>query len=208
MHTHTRSRRPITVAVLAGFAVTALLAGCGHQAKPAGVDLNRPPAAVTWHSYYGVALPFGAADGPKRHQTTATGFSHNPQGAALAAIQHDLRMSLAHEDWPLVGRDELAPGPGKDAWVISRDLVKLEGPANPATAPRIAGYRISSYTPDRAAVTIYTIYPDRSIAATDTTVTWTDNDWRLALPPPESTTVTVHAVPAIPTGTVPMQDPR
>jgi hypothetical protein len=209
MHTDTRAhrRRPHTAAILAGCANVALIAGCGHHTAPATADLTRPPADVTWQDYQGVALPFGA-DGPTRHETTATGFTRNPQGAALAAIQHDLRMSLAHDDWPEVARDELAPTPGKDAWVASRDLVRLMGRANPATAPRIAGYRIGSYSPDRAEVTIFVVYPDRSIAATDTAVNWTDNDWRLVLPAPDSTAVTVRSLPMIPAATVPLRDPR
>lgn len=213
MHNHIHARTRGTVAaVLLGICTTTAVAGCDHSAHPThpAVEVNRAPAQVIWDNYRGIALPVGALDGPAHHAATATGYSHTPQGAALAAMQHEVRMSLAGDDaWPAVAKDELAPGPGADAWITSRVQVSLHGGADPRTAPRIAGYTISSYTPNNAAVTVYTTYPDASVAATDTVVTWTGGDWRLLLPDPNTTTgTTVRSVTAVPAEAIALKDPR
>src|SRR5262249_19071714 len=129
----------------------------------------------------------------------ATGYRHTPQGAALAAIDHTVRYSTAADgSWGPIAAAEIASTPGADAWKLARARVKITAPANPALAPRIIGYRITSYQPDRAAVTAYSVYPDNSLSATAIQVVWTGGDWRLLLPDPGSTTRTVTAIGSAP----------
>ncbi|MGV9638100.1 hypothetical protein ACWDO0_28320 [Nocardia rhamnosiphila] len=196
------ARRP--AALLAAAAVAALVAvtGCGSdepsEPPAAAPDLGRAPADLRWQQWQGVSLPVGRADGPARSDTAATGFSHTPQGAALAAIQHSVRVSLAPDGvWTTVAAQSLVAGPGKDEWVRSRVLVSVTG-TDPESAPSIAGYRITDWNPQRAEITVYTTYPDDSALASDTVVTWTADDWRLLLPDPATRTVTQRDVPAIP----------
>lgn len=197
------ARRP--VALMAAVAVAALVAvtGCGSDepdqpAAPPAPDITRAPEDVRWQQWQGVSLPIGRVDGPTRSDAAASGFSHTPQGAALAAIQHSVRMSLAPDSvWTTVAAQSLVSGPGKDEWVRSRVLVSITG-TDPAAAPSITGYRISDWTPQRAGITVYTTYPDDSVLATDTVVTWTAEDWRLLLPDPATKTVTQRDVPAVP----------
>ncbi|MBF6523097.1 hypothetical protein [Nocardia farcinica] len=204
--------------LLAAFTSVAALApaaGCADDRATAAdpgrqrpADLVAVPAEVHWRDYRGVAIPVGA-DGPTHYtDAAATGFVRSPQGAALAAMVHTVRMSLVpDEHWASVAAHELAPGPGKDSWAAGRVLVSVTGTADPATAPRLRGYTITEYTPDRAQVQIYTSFPDTSVAVNTSAVTWVGNDWRLHLPDPASTDPVVVAVPAV-DADVPLEAPR
>lgn len=175
-------------------AALAGVVGCGsdtHHAlstAPAGADLTAVPADVRWVDYQGVRLPVGA-DGPRQVSAeAATGFAHTPQGAALAAIVHTVRMSLApDEHWATIAAHEIAAGAGKDAWASSRVLLSIQGRADPATAPRVRGYTITNYNPAIAHLQIYTSFPDNSVAVNTATVVWVAEDWRLQLPDPAAT---------------------
>ncbi|MEU2042658.1 hypothetical protein [Nocardia niwae] len=133
-------------------------------------------------------VPVGT-EGPRQVSAeAATGFAHSPQGAALAAIVHTVRMSLApDEHWASVAAHEIAAGPGKDAWASSRVLLSIQGTADPATAPRVRGYTVTDYNPAVARVQIYTSFPDGSGAVNTAAVVWVAQDWRLELPDPTST---------------------
>ncbi|WP_330179604.1 hypothetical protein OHB26_24525 [Nocardia sp. NBC_01503] len=172
-------------------------------------DPAHAPTDVHWEAFQGIQLPIGAHDGPTKIGTTASGYSHTPQGAALAAINHTVRLSLAPDSsWPEVASQSLMPGPAKDSWVLSRAQISVTAPADPAVAPRISGYKIATYDPIRTDITIYTTYPDASIAATLQTVEWSADDWRLRLPDPNSKTTTVQSIPAIPEGIVRLEPPK
>jgi hypothetical protein len=187
---------------------TALSAGCGSDdsgkdSAAAAPDVNRAPASVTWQTYQGMKLPIGAEDGPKDTSSAAAhGYSHTPQGAALAAINHRIRMSVATDnDWSRVAAITLAAGPGKDAWVLARAQVSITSGVD-GTAPKVSGYRVTSYAPDRAEVAVYTTFPDNSVAETASTVVWFAEDWRLQLPDPAARVPTVAEVAAVPAGAV------
>ena len=185
---------------------TAALVACAHHSE-SGPNLTAVPAAVHWMDYQGMQVPAGA-DGPREIAGAATGFTHTPQGAALAAIVHTIRVSVAADgDWPQVLRYEIAPSPGKDSLATSRPLLRYTSRANPALAPRIRGYTLTSYTPAIAHVQIYTVYADRSIGLNLTTVVWLANDWRLRLPDPTSTTPVVKTAKTI-TAAVTLEAPQ
>ncbi|NKY88889.1 hypothetical protein [Nocardia veterana] len=187
-------------AIGALLAAAALLSGCGgsdHGARPAGAptaDPNRPPSGLHWEKWQEALLPYGD-DGPKHVESdAATGFSDTPQGAALAAMQHAYRSTNAPDStWYTVAARVLVANPGKDAWVTTRALYSVKA-VDPSAVQRYIGYQITSWTKDRAAITLYTSYPDGSLLATDTVVTWIGGDWRLQLPDPADKTPTKHAV--------------
>ncbi|MFJ9363842.1 hypothetical protein ACIRRA_05390 [Nocardia sp. NPDC101769] len=191
------------------------VAACGvsdqNAAKTttAPVDPARAPADVHWENYQGVQLPIGSHDGPSKLGTTAAGFSHTPQGAALAAINDSTRLSLAPDGaWPQVAAISLIPGPAKDSWVLARAQVSITAPANPVVAPRITAYKLTAYTPDRADLTVYATYSDASITATAETVLWASEDWRLLLADPAAKTQTVQSVPGVPADAVELEPPK
>lgn len=190
---------------LVALAAACTLAACSG-AKPALApatgtppDPAEPPADVHWETYEGVRLPIGGHDGPSNLGTTATGYSHSPQGAALAAINHSTRLSLAPDgEWPQLAAESLVPGPSKDAWVLARAQISITAPIDQKVAPRIAGYKVTSYRPDRTDLTVYSTYSDKSITASAETVLWASGDWRLLLPDPAAKIRTVQSVPVIP----------
>ncbi|WP_280468162.1 hypothetical protein [Nocardia cyriacigeorgica] len=194
--------------VAGAFAVTLMLAaGCGGGQT--GPDLSAAPSQVRWEPFQGVALPH-ADQGPARESDgAATGFDHSPPGAALAAITHAVRLSVATDSqWPKVVAEEVVPGPAKDEWVVSRVLLSITGPAAPEYAPRLLGYKITGYTDERSAVDVYTEYSDSSKAVNHTVVEWLDEDWRLRLPDPDSTARPVEDIDELPGDIVILEAPQ
>lgn len=207
------------IAVAAALLLSAcslLISACGlgdHAATPATTtappDPARAPAEVRWESYQGVQLPIGAHDGPSKLGSTAAGYTHTPQGAALAGINHSTRLSLAPDgNWPQVAAISLIPGPAKDSWVLARAQVSVTAPADPKVAPRITGYKVTAYSPTRADLTVYATYSDASITASAVSVLWVSDDWRLLLPDPTSKTATVQSIPAVPADMVKLEAPK
>ncbi|MGW4533116.1 hypothetical protein ACWEOI_19415 [Nocardia sp. NPDC004340] len=197
------------VAALLVAATAVTVSACGLGDEPAtkstttAADPSRPPADVRWENYQGVQLPIGGHDGPSKLGTTAAGYTHTPQGAALAAINHSTRLSLAPDGvWPQVAAISLIPGAAKDSWVLARAQISITAPADQTVAPHIAAYKLTAYTPDRADVTVYATYSDASITASAQTVVWVSDDWRLQLPDPTAKTQTVQSVPAVPADAV------
>lgn len=196
----------IILSALAMFTVIGL-AGCGqshpHSAAPVA-GLSSPPTGVHWMDYQGISIPL-ADQGPRKYSSTAAdGFADDPCGAALAAIVHTVRMSVAPDGtWAHVAADEIADSPGKDSWVASRELFSIVRPASNSTAPRIVGYRVTDFrAAERAAVTVYSRLPDNSLSAVRTQVRWVGGDWRLELPDPRSARITTEVVTEIPSDTV------
>ncbi|MFE3443277.1 hypothetical protein ACFXNW_09605 [Nocardia sp. NPDC059180] len=196
--------------VAGAFAATLLLAaaGCGggDQAEP---DLSAAPSNVRWEPFQGVALPH-TDQGPSRESGgAATGFDRSPPGAAIAAITHTVRLSVATDSqWPRVVAEEVVPGPGKDEWVVSRVQLSITGPAAPEYAPRLLGYKITGYTDERSTVDVYTEYSDSSKAVNHTVVEWFDEDWRLRLPDPDSTARPVEDIDELPSDIVILEAPQ
>ena len=189
--------------LLAAAAAATLIAGCGSDEENTATDTvttaappdpTTPPAEIEWDRFQSIWLP-SAAEGPTRNtgNGAVSGFSHTPQGAALAAIHQTVRMSVARDDqWAVVVHDGIAPGPERDAFAISRAQISVTGIADPAEAPTLGGYVVADYTDARADVSIRTRFCDRSVSITDTTVVWTGEDWKLQLPATGDTAPRVH----------------
>lgn len=189
MHTHLIPRVVITTLVLLlSTAAIALTGGCSHGhrpgSSPVGTDVHAAPTHVRWSQFEGMSVPV-ADQGPARDNgTVAAGYTRTPAGAALAAIGTTIRMSLADDThYPQIGQ-LLAAGPGRDAWAIARAQISIQGPIAAGSAPHLMGYRITTWTPERVVVAIYTRQSDRSLTANTATVVWTAGDWKLALPAP------------------------
>ncbi|MFX0576235.1 hypothetical protein [Nocardia nepalensis] len=205
MHTP-NGDKATTVLVLASAVAlgVAVLTGCGNDraetsspgAQPQ-VDVHSPPTGLRWTPFQGVELPVGD-QGPRAvNGSVATGFDHAPAGAGLAAIHASVRMSLATDSqWPLVGQQMLVPGPGRDAWAVTRTQISITSVIT-SGAPKVLGYTITRYTPDAADIAIYTRQSDASLTRNTATVLWQSSDWRLLIPD-EPTTPTVTAVDTTP----------
>lgn len=188
------------------------LAACGtddsHDDPAAAVDLTAPPTNLVWDTYQGVHLPT-AAEGP--HQVSDDGvpygFSQQPAGAALAAINATIRMSVAPDsEWAAVARTLIAPGAARDHWAVARAQISITEPVVAAKAPTVTGYRITRFQPDDTTVQVFTRQADRSLTQNTITAVWREGDWRIVLPGEDSAPV-VSAISAVPTDTVSLRPP-
>lgn len=188
-----------------------VLAACGSDDDkgPAEPDVNAAPTDVRWEPYQGISLPFAEQGPTKIDAGAATGFNRSPQGAALAAISHTIRLSVAPDDqWPKIAAVEILPGPARDEWSINRVQLSITAPVAKDVTPRVLGYKIGDYSDDRATLTIYTEYPDSSRAGNKATVVWSAEDWKLQLPDTSSTENPVSVVTDLPGDVVKLEGPK
>lgn len=172
-------------------AAALVLAGCGSSPEENDVpevSLTAAPEISSWSSLNGISVPIGVADGPRSGiWEPLTGFSHTPQGAALAAIGQSVQLSTAPDtSWSKVLPVVAAPGEGRDAFAVNRALITATGSIDPSVAPSILGYRFENYSESNAAVDVVQRFPDDSLASTRTNVVWVETDWKLDLPTPEN----------------------
>lgn len=198
--------RPVRILAAVTLCATALSA-CGSPdpappPTPPGAEV-RAPTGLRWEMFQGVELPV-ADQGPDRIDSgVAAGFDRNQAGAGLAAIHASVRMSIATDSqWPRVGQQMLAPGPGRDAWATARAQISITDPIADGP-PKILGYRITGYTDTAADVQVYAAYPDNSATCHTTRVLWHAGDWRLHVPD-NPTTDPVAAVTAPPIDLIPL----
>ncbi|MCM6774691.1 hypothetical protein NDR87_12840 [Nocardia sp. CDC159] len=197
--------RRAAVGVL-GAAVLAV-AGCGDDGS-ARADPARSPTGVRWQQYQGVALPVTEQGPAHEEDGAATGFDHGPAGAAVAAVNHAVRLAVAPDNqWSAVLAKGVVPGPARDDWAVDRVQLSITGPAAREYAPRVLGYRITEYTQDRTTVDVFTQYSDGSRAVNHTTVEWFGQDWRLRLPEPGATARPVDAIDQLPGDIVILEAP-
>lgn len=202
----TRTKAPASAV---GIALLLAATACGGDAGDSGPDLAAAPTNVRWQPFQGVALPHTDQGPASTADGAATGFEHSPPGAAVAAIVHTVRLSVAPDgQWAQVVNREVVPGPARDEWAINRVQLSITGPAAAEYAPRVLGYAVTGYTDERSTVDVYTEYSDSSRAVTHTAVEWHDEDWRLKLPDPESTVRPVDAVEQLPDGMVRLEAPQ
>ncbi|MFC9895933.1 hypothetical protein ACFVMC_19775 [Nocardia sp. NPDC127579] len=193
------------VAWVLGSAVLGLAFGCGSDTS----TVDAGPTGVRWTDYHGVALPQTDQGPTSTDDGAATGFASNPPGAAVAAITHTVRLSVAPDNqWAKIIAKEVVPGPARDEWSVNRTQLSITGPAAPEYAPRLLGYKITGYTSQKTAVDIYTEYSDGSKAVNHTAVEWFLDDWRLRLPDPGSTARPIDAITELPSDIVELEAPR
>lgn len=149
-----------------------------------------------WQRVYGASLPFSTSDGPARiDDGLAVGFSHTPQGAALAAAHIYYRV-LAHPADHKIYRRQILLNPDQLA-AIDRGEARL-----PMSVPEevtrylIASeaFRIGSYNDDFAVVQLAlpaTLAGARTWKMLRLAVAWVDGDWRLEPPWQASGAITV-----------------
>ncbi|WP_063014227.1 hypothetical protein [Nocardia kruczakiae] len=207
MNPHTTHHAGLTALIgLLGIATLTSCTGPGDHTHPPTTsslpaDIHAALINTTTAVYQGISLPM-ADQGP--HTVTgavAAGFTHTPAGAALAAIHALVRISVAPDDqWALVGQQMLAAGAERDDWAVARAQMSITTPVT-GTPPKILGYRITGYTPDRADTAIYTQQSDTSLTCNTATVIWQAGDWKLLLPDGNHPAL-VTALNALPSDTI------
>lgn len=154
---------------------------------PVGNDMTSMP-------WQGAALPISESSGPfifTDHR--ATGFSHDPQGAALAAVHISThldpytgpRVFTPTIDEQVIGGDDLlaqtmrqyesaAKAQGLTASAIKRGAPVL------APTGEIAAWRIRNYRPDSPTTVELLVHtPHGRSVVYEVPVVWQDDDWRI-----------------------------
>ncbi len=152
---------------------------------PAPVDTAIPTAApvTAWTDYHGVLIPTSATAGPGRVTgDVASGFTHSPTGALLAATQLPVRRILA-ADWATVLTTSVVPGPGVAVWRSTRSQLGTEITPPAGGWTQTAGYRFLAYNPAQAVIQFLNSASTGDFTVTVTTVSWNGGDWKLVLQP-------------------------
>ncbi|QOW01697.1 hypothetical protein SAMN04490240_0089 [Rhodococcus pyridinivorans] len=189
-------------------AVALVATSCGGSHTPGSeLSITDPPQISRWITLGGIEVPIGTTDGPSNGEWEPfAGFSHTPQGAALAAITQSVQLSTASDrTWPQVLAGVAAPGDGRDLYAAHRGLVEISG-TDPEMVPTIVGYTITDYSDEAATVGVVQRFSDDSLASSITQVVWVDDDWRLNLS--SETAATITALDEVPSELVDLEETR
>ncbi|MFI1920216.1 hypothetical protein [Nocardia sp. NPDC020380] len=135
---------------------------------------------ISWRSWHGTRLPFADRWGPTQvTDDAATGFSHTPEGAVVAMMQHQARLA----------------GIGDSSWQAAAERMAVVAPADrpptrriptgfdsSADLPYFAGIRWLSYTGDRATADLALQTPAGALSSVPVTEVWIGSDWKAELP--------------------------
>ncbi len=172
-------------------------AGAQHDTNNAAVSLDKPrpgdtvPGALamtswlTWQPWHDTRLPYSQRWGPTTvSDDTVSGFSHTPEGAVLAMIQHTARLSGIDATARLGAARTMAVVAPVDQPPTNRMGTGID--TTPGL-PFFAGFRWISYNGTHAVADLALQEPDGSLRSLRTTEIWHDSDWRAELPTPLST---------------------
>lgn len=171
---------PTTPPVVASPRATATTAAplasiCGLPGYEPTGTLTKAPTA-TWTLVGTTAAPKTDAAGPG--QVDQDGYrncyAHTPEGALLAGANF-LAMSSKPDLAKRVAEGSVAPGPGRDR--------ALAAPSNSGGGTRIQtmGFRVLSYTGDKASIDIAFRTSNGAYAAIVWELVWSDGDWKFRL---------------------------
>lgn len=165
--------------------------------RPSSSTLTQPisaPSGLEWQRVYGAPVPFSSSDGPSdvHDDGTVRGFTHTPQGAALASWQLFMRLVIGS---PQVRQAILAHSTvnGADTSVTSKlpDYSSYHDAASSAVIPAGVQLAADKYTPTTAFVAwALGPLPAPDDHPTDSGyaymqqrigVVWQDGDWKLNL---------------------------
>ncbi|MBO0853368.1 MAG: hypothetical protein J2P18_06325 [Nocardia sp.] len=154
--------------------------------------LTAAPAGTTqprgWQRVYGATVPFSTSDGPTRidENGLAVGYSHTPQGAALAAAQITFRLNARPGDRNLYAGQVKSTAQQLAAYDKARGSGKLpEQQPERITRYLVApdAFQIENYADDMAIVRLAARGPvndgKQVWAAVRLVMVWDNGDWRL-----------------------------
>lgn len=157
---------------------TTTAAGAGGCSLPAGsqtVPSASPPAGTQWAQVGSMEAPQAPSTlGPGRTQGVwNTCFAHSPSGALLAAFNFWAEDTAAASGEVYRRMSVNAP----NAAYATHTQLDDGGPV------QFAGYKYDSYTPTTAMLDIVIQGPEGKLGSVETTMLWTNDDWRYDFPP-------------------------
>jgi len=143
------------------------------------------PAQVTFQVVHGLQLPFSPVDGPLRVDgPVAAGYSHTPQGAALAAAQLSLRLVFAPGYKEVVDQQSVFTDSLRSQFLAARGSQPQSSDRDLAEAiVRSVAFKVDSFTPERATIQIAGPNVNGAPGTYTTgpyTVVWSGGDWKYA----------------------------
>ena len=161
-------------------------AGCATTGTDQTVPTS-PPSGVNWTLTGGFAVPSSVTDGPKLHAPggVAYCYSHTPLGALLAASNLGQGAGTPQEMQDSVLNISVVP----NQYSAQAAAIPAEPRANRGGG-QLAGFRIISYSPDQASITLAATIPGQTDSYPLLTIAmqWYEGDWR-AVPQPGPTVV-------------------
>ena len=138
---------------------------------------NAAMPTLTWQRVGLGALPFSAVDGPRTvHGGVPAQFSHNGDGAVLAAVQILGRLSWAAESTTtMLAVADAGTTPSAQA----RAALTYAPPSNQALIPAAVAYQLVSATDGSASVDLALRFSG-TLRVVPVSLLWTDGDWKLA----------------------------
>jgi len=161
--------------------------------------LTAAPAEVNFQVVHGLQLPFSPVDGPLRVDgPVAAGYSHTPQGAALAAVQLVARLLYAPGYKQVLEQQTVFASPLQSQFLASRDSQQQSSDRDVETAvARTVGFKVDSFRPDQATIEIafpnVNGAPGTYVTGPDTLI-WSGGDWKIA-DNSNSPSTTVNSLP-------------
>lgn len=155
---------------------------CTQVAPPSQELPTTPPDDLDFEVVNRGIVPVSDTYGPVDRSTPVWDcFSRSPMGAAMAAVSIS-SMSVVGEDLVAVGEQQLVENPGQRVYLDFARSVGPEGVTGPTGGfNQPVGFRVESYTPDQAVVSLAARTPDGALSAAALTVLWQDNTWKLQL---------------------------
>ena len=160
-------------------------AGEGHATAPVTTGGASGPSAgpgtgaltLTWQRVGLGALPFSAVDGPRTvHGGVPAQFSHDGNGAVLAAVQILGRLSWAAESTStMLAVADADTTPSAQA----RAALTYAPPSDPTVIPAAVAYQLVSATGGSASVDLALRFSG-TLRVVPVSLLWTDGDWKLA----------------------------
>lgn len=144
--------------------------------------LTAPPHRVSWQRVDGVPFPFSDSDGPARISgAIASGYSHTPQGAVLAAAHITFRLTWSPDYASVLDKQAVVSDATRRQLLTARDHGGTVDPAllsEVASAP--SAFKIVAYSDERA--DLYLAFPSRdgNYRFAASTVVWADGDWKFS----------------------------
>lgn len=142
--------------------------------------LTAAPTGLSWQRVDGVPLPFTASDGPSRIDgAVAAGYSHTPQGAAIAALQISMRMLYSPDYQQILDAQTAIPDEERAKIIAARSTQPRLDPAMVQRSTlQPAGFKVGAY--DDASATIYYAYgrPNGQFRIARMAVVWREGDWK------------------------------
>nr|WP_198151452.1 hypothetical protein [Kibdelosporangium sp. MJ126-NF4] len=150
--------------------------GCRTDDSDNAIPKSAPPD-VQWRVVEATRVPTSPSAGPKLLNGPLNYcFAHTPMGAVLAA--HVIPAQLIGDGWRTVINQQLVPGLGRDIFESQRATVR-DARAAAANVPTYLGFRIVSYTPDEAVVSLLIKNSMAAFSSTMVSMRWSDGDWKV-----------------------------